>query len=580
MIRPRRANRPGTRRRAAGLRVEALERREVLTTLTVTSLADAGPGTLRAAITQANAGPGFDTITFAPGLTGTIGLLSALPALAKPMTITGPGASKLTVARDATAPQPFGIFGVNQGATVVLSGLTISGGGGNPAQGFEVLSGGAGIGNGGTLTVVGCVIRDNHTAAVDFEPEGGGIDNFGTLTLLDSTVVDNGAVGTGFGDLHIPFANGHGGGINNQGTALIARSTISGNQAGRSGGGLSNEGTMTLIDVTVSGNRVTSVFANATFPDLPQEIGGRGGGVVNSGRLTVFYSTVTANRATGAGGGIANLDAFQASPTSSAGVLVLADTIVAGNLGSLDGVNNAVVDISGTPPDSDIVGAVAPGSVFNVIGDLVGPEANASGLVNGLGGNRVGTTAAPLDARLGPLADNGGPTQTHALLPGSPALDAAVALPLFTVDQRGVHRPQGSAPDIGAFEAVGLPTPPPQVVRVQRLGTRTATTQVVISFSRPLDPARAAAPGNYLLIGPGPDGRFGTRDDVRAPIRSARYDPTTNTVTLVPASPLPARGVFALFVNGQPPAGVAGANGALLDGDGDGVAGGNYLMLI
>jgi hypothetical protein len=83
---------------------------------------------------------------------------------------------------------------------------------------------------------------------------------------------------------------------------------------------------------------------------------------------------------------------------------------------------------------------------FSLIGDGSG-----SSITNGEG-NQVGSASSPIDPRLGPLADNGGPTRTHALLLGSPAVDAASTPDCPTTDQRGVSRPQGAACDIGSYE--------------------------------------------------------------------------------------------------------------------------------
>ena len=87
---------------------------------------------------------------------------------------------------------------------------------------------------------------------------------------------------------------------------------------------------------------------------------------------------------------------------------------------------------------------------------------------NSGGGEVFGTISGDhnligLDPRLGPLADNGGPTLTMALLPDSPAIDAGISVPGVDTDQRGVARPQGPAPDLGAFE-VALPKTPPTIL--------------------------------------------------------------------------------------------------------------------
>ena len=86
------------------------------------------------------------------------------------------------------------------------------------------------------------------------------------------------------------------------------------------------------------------------------------------------------------------------------------------------------------------------GASFSLIGD-----GKDSGLSN-TNGNQVGTHNSPIDPKIGPLADNGGPTKTRALLSGSPAIDAASAAACPATDQRGVARPQGAGCDIGSFE--------------------------------------------------------------------------------------------------------------------------------
>ena len=179
------------RRDRRGIRpiVTLLEDRQMLSTLnlTVTTLADpSGPtGTvsLRQAINTANADTtdSQEVINFAAGLKGTIDLTTALPNLANNISITGPGASALTVQRDSSAV-PFSVFTVNSGETVNLSGLTIFGGN-------STLSGG-GIGaNAASLTVSNCILVDNSS-----QVDGGAIHgSSGTLTVTDSSFTGNSA---------------------------------------------------------------------------------------------------------------------------------------------------------------------------------------------------------------------------------------------------------------------------------------------------------------------------------------------------------------------------------------------------
>ena len=128
--------------------------------ITVMNTGDSGPGSLRAAITQADADTTPDTITFAPTVTGTITLLSALPDLSADITIDGPGPSALTVARSGASGTPdFRIFNVPSRAEVTISGLTISGGD------LSDIDGSGGILSAGTLTVTNSIISGNSATA-------------------------------------------------------------------------------------------------------------------------------------------------------------------------------------------------------------------------------------------------------------------------------------------------------------------------------------------------------------------------------------------------------------------------------
>ncbi len=144
----------GARRRSALVwSVEPLESRVVPATIRVTSLLNAGAGTLRAAIEMANRASNHDTITFAHSLKGTITLTRALPVLSTDIAICGPGPSVLTVARSSDLATPaFRIFTVSSRAKVTISGLTITGG--------SAVAGG-GIDNAGSLSVVNARISGN-----------------------------------------------------------------------------------------------------------------------------------------------------------------------------------------------------------------------------------------------------------------------------------------------------------------------------------------------------------------------------------------------------------------------------------
>lgn len=177
-----------------------------------------------------------------------------------------------------------------------------------------------------------------------------------------------------------------------------------------SGGGIRNLGRLTLDNSTVSGNTGT-----------------RGGGILNERHITISNTTVSGNHGK-YGGGLAVYRPLGAPRTE------LSNTIVAANNASFEGT-----DCTGnvTSLGHNLVGS----------GEHCGMQPTASDL--------VGTRSKPVDPMLGALGNNGGPTETHALLLGSPAIDTGGDNPGLSTDQRGLTRPQGSASDIGAYERGG-----------------------------------------------------------------------------------------------------------------------------
>jgi len=407
-------------------RVEALEAREVPALFTVNTLVDENNGigtggvSLREAIAAANSQAGDDTIQFS--VAGTIDLTGALPDLTSNINITGPGADQLTVRRDTGGD--YAVFSVGGGATVGISGLTITNG--------SAINGG-GIANGGTLVLTDSTVTGN-TAWF-----GGGFINNGTMTVTNSTVSGNSAIRPGGGVAQ-------GGGIFNAGTLTVTGSTFSGNSATDVGGGIMNgndftAGTLTVINSTFSGNS------------------GRGAGIYNGSQdvLTVINSTITNN--SGQGGGLYN----------ASGVLpVLNNTIVAGNTGP-----------SGSENISGLV------DVANSFNNLIG-TGNTGGLTTGSNGNIIGVDVA-LVLNL-TLANNGGPTKTHALIPGSPAINAGSdsCVPTgITTDQHGFVRISGAAVDIGAFEFSQNQAPALSLPGAQATFEDVAVTINGISFGEP-----------------------------------------------------------------------------------------------
>jgi len=231
-----------------------LEERSLLAAI-VSSPADAGQGTLRAAIEWANANPGADTIEFAAGLAGmTVSLTSGPLSITDGLTILGPGADRLTI-RGNGASRLFSVDDFLETTKVAVSirGLTL-------VNGQELLGAGGAVYNAEELTISGCVLVGNGA------PNGGGIHNDGTLDIIDSVLAGN-------------FAGDGGGGVSNGGTLTVTNSTLTGNSAGY-GGGLVNAGTLTVINSTLAGNSAMA---------------GWGGGMLNAGRLTIANTLVAAN---------------------------------------------------------------------------------------------------------------------------------------------------------------------------------------------------------------------------------------------------------------------------------------------
>jgi hypothetical protein len=253
---------------------------------------------------------------------------------------------------------------------------------------------------GNVVQISGLTISNGRTNNV-----GAGIYSSAPLTLNDCAVSNNVTI------------DGNGGGIFSDGGELTVRdSTVSGNQtgAGAFGGGIAVlGGTPKITNSTISGNSAVGE--------------GEGGGIFSSGgALTITAGTVSNNSA-GRGGGI----------RVSGGTVALRGSIVAGNSAGFLG--------------PDLSGAVTSQG-FNLVGD------NADATVTPATGDQIGTALSPVNPQLGPLRNNGGPTQTHALLAGSPALDAGddsvTGSPLnLSNDQRGLPRRHGARVDIGAFES-------------------------------------------------------------------------------------------------------------------------------
>jgi len=352
--------------------------------IVVTTLGDShinGQVTLREALDQASNQTGDVTIAYAPGLSGTTVLGSALSIDAPNGTITIDGSgAQITLSGNKNTE----VFVIASDSSVALNDLTITNGNSNDSNGGAIF-------NDGTLAVSNCTLTTNTAGAAD----GGGIYSDGTLTVTNSTFANNSA--------------GGGGGIFNDGALTVTNSTFANNSATHSGqgGGIYSDNTLAVSN---------STFANNSAGD--------GGGIYNEGELTVLNGTFAANTGSFGGGGITNQD----SATTQ-----LTNTIVAANT-------------NGKGQPTDINGSVDAANSFN---NLIGDANSAGGLQNGVNNNLVGVSNPGLAA----LGNYGGPTQTIALLSGSPALGAGTATNAPSTDQRGL--PRNGAIDIGAFQSQG-----------------------------------------------------------------------------------------------------------------------------
>jgi predicted outer membrane repeat protein len=336
-----------------------------------------------------------------------------------------------TVSGNSALPDSSNRYNGEGGGVYNTGALTIDGStfmGNTAGLGGALFTATAGLPNSAGATVAGSTFANNSaTGDAPLTDQtgglGGAIDNgSGSLTVTDSTFANNSASGYGY------FGGSAGGAIANAGTLTLSNSTFYGNSATGSTTAPGSGGA--LYTGTVIGGTSSATVTNSTF--FGNSADGNGGAInAASGALVVNNSTLAGNQAgnSGQGGG-----AYVSSGIHVATV-TLYDTIVAGNR-------------HGTVGD-DVFGFVSPAtSIFNLIGDGTG-----GGLSDGIGGNRVGTASNPIDPLLGPLQDNGGPTWTMALLPGSPALDAGDNDGVPATDQRGLPRVVGGTVDIGAFEA-------------------------------------------------------------------------------------------------------------------------------
>ena len=526
--------------------VTLLEERALLSTvpITVTSLADSGPGTLRAAITTADSGSASNqyAISFASSLSGTINLTEALPNLSNNISITGPGTpTSLTVNRVSTAAD-FSIFTVNSGETVSISMLTIAGAqtASDPNGLFYglPLSAGGGVDNMGNLSVTNVIFNANTSTY------GGAICNHNGVLVLSNSILTSNA-----------SSNGDGGAIYNDGTVTITNDIFTSNTAqdDGNGGAITNDsGPLTVIGSTFSNNIAAigsciynhvgpAVIIGSTFTNNPAAPGGAGSVIANGSELHIINSTIASN------GGEGIDDEFD----SYNQMVVTNCTIIDNEIG--------IVTNGSSPINNSIIAGNTGGRIGGVVGndilgvfdgnyDIIG---NNTGISSTTGtGDQIGTAANPINPDLGPLQNNGGPTQTMAILLGSPAIGTgSVTLAVdqngasLATEQRGTGYPRttNGYVDIGAYEF----TPLAQTVTFGTLANQTYgvapitlhatdTSNLPITYSVISGPATVS--GNTLTIT-----GAGTVTVAASAVGNAEYnpaDPVDESFTVARATPI------------------------------------------
>lgn len=404
------------------------------TTIDVTTTADGGAGSLRAAISLANTTPGPDVIqvpagTYALTLPGAEEDANATGDLdlSGDVTIVGVGATATII--DAGGIDR--VLDVRSGTTTIQS-VTVRGGN----SGAGTTAGGGIRQTGGNLNVFDSVVRDNHTWT------GGGIlSTAGSLDIRRSEIVGNVAVSEpGNGSVGAGVAK-----TNASGTLSIRDSLVADNSSvGGNGGGLyANSPTISVVNSTFTQNaQYTRTVLIEQWGKVPAT-------------AAFSFVTIAGNVSTGPTGGIQS----NVGPTSSLDL-------------TLEGV---LLQDNATGGASRNCEVAANGS-FTSLGSNLSDDATCTALT------QASDLADNAATTLGALANNGGPTRTKMLLAGSSAVNAAVCDAAVTTDQRGAPRPGGATCDIGAFERDAI-VPPSTTTTFQPTTTTTSTTSTTMPSS-------------------------------------------------------------------------------------------------
>ncbi|MGB0564333.1 MAG: CHAT domain-containing protein, partial [Spirulinaceae cyanobacterium] len=426
-----------------------------LATLPVTSNADAGAGTLRNQIAAATAG---DTVIFSSPFTVTLDS-GEISWGTNNLTIDGNGG---TVERD-TGAGSFRIFDISADNATIQN-ITLQRG-----AAIEMNGGGINHTGGGTLTLSNATITSNSVTGAS--SKGGGIFSGSAVVLNNSTVSGNSSSSDGGGIFAYTVTSTNstvsgnsssddGGGVFTNNAVTLTNSTILGNSSGGDGGGVFANNAVTLTNSTVANNTADSgggirgntvTLTNSTVSgNTATDTSEGGGGGIYGYNITLINSTVSGNASRYAGGGV-----------FAGGDITLTNATIAFNEAANDGgglysettgnntIANTIIANNAAPTGADIFADLANSTVQNSL------ITDTDGAIN------LTTTNSIIgqDPLLGPLQNNGGSTATHALLEGSPAIDAgnnSLAVDLssatLTVDQTGNLRIANGTVDIGAYE--------------------------------------------------------------------------------------------------------------------------------
>lgn len=420
--------------------------------IVVQNCLDHGPGSLRQAVIDDTAGTPIDlTQLTCSDITLTTGAIEVRRSLL----IRGRGSASLTI----SGAHLDRVFSHLSTQVLALYGMTIRNG---YVNGF----GGGCVYSQGTLqlndTVIsGCRAADSGSSS---PIKGGGVLVHDTLVAINSAIVDN--------EIYSALGNTFGGGAVAGGNAVLDHSTISGNVISNasghvaSGGGLDVLGTLTMMYSTVSDNRVSGL------PGAASSVGG----LRASAGATITQSTISGNHADGGVGGL-RLYGSAATPNK------IVDSTISGNsAGAIGGlyvqgptsIMNSTIAFNAESASNNGGGLRIAQASANIESSIIAENASAGGATQNVGigvsgsisgaNNLIGASPSVTlpagtigaDPRLLPLHDSGGPTKTHALRPGSPAVDTGNTVSGYATDQRGDGFPRviGVSADIGAFEGV------------------------------------------------------------------------------------------------------------------------------